>query len=84
MEWVVLVVAPSYQLIIISSHFGVILSVSLYLAALTILLVSLEMLMDQMGQMSSALGHGFRIPGWAGCKEWRQKLFCNPAHGCRS
>lgn len=62
-----LVAAPSYQLIIISAHFGVILS--LHLAALTILLLSLEMFMDQMGQTPSPLGHGFCPLGWAGHKE---------------
>lgn len=59
MEGVGLVAAPSYQLIIISSHFGMIPSVSLHLAALTVILLSLEMFMDQMGKIPSPLGHGF-------------------------
>lgn len=75
MEWVVLVAAPSYLLIIISSHFGVMLSVALHLVVLTILLLSLEMFMDQMGQIPSPLDHGFCTLGWAGHKERKQKLF---------
>lgn len=51
----VLVTTPCYLFVIIYSHFEVILSVSLHLAALTIFLLSLEMLMGQMGQIPSPL-----------------------------
>lgn len=69
MKQEVLVAEPRYQLIIISSHFGVILSVSLYLAVLIILLLSLAVFMDQIGQIASPLGHGFCTLGWTGHKE---------------
>lgn len=49
----VLVAAPCYLLIIIYSHFGVILSLSLHLTALPIFLLSLEMFMGQLGQIPS-------------------------------
>lgn len=81
MKQEVLVAEPRYQLIIISSHFGVILSVSLYFAVLIILLLSLGVFLDQIGKIASALGHGFCTLGWTGHKERGQKLFCNLAHG---
>lgn len=59
---------PRYQLIIVSSHFVVILSVSLHLEVLIILLLSLEVLMDQIRQIFSSLGHGFRTLSWTGHK----------------
>jgi len=82
MERVVPVAAPSYQLIIISSRFGAIPSVSLHLAALTVFSFSLAMFMDQMGQIFFPFGHGFYTLRWVGHREGRQKLFCNLAHGC--
>lgn len=60
---------PRYQLIIISFHFVVILSVSLHLAVLIILLLSLEAFMDQIRQIASPLGRGFCTLGWTGHKE---------------
>lgn len=60
---------PRYQLIIISSPFGVILSVSLHLVALIILLLSLEVFVDQIWQIASPLGHGLCTPGWIEHKE---------------
>lgn len=60
---------PRYQLIIISFHFVMILSVSLHLAVLIMLLLSLEAFMDQIRQIASPLGHGFCTLGWTGHKE---------------
>lgn len=60
---------PRYQLIIISFHFVVILSVSLHLAVLIILLLSLEAFMDQIRPIASPLGCGFCTLGWTGHKE---------------
>lgn len=66
---VILMAAPTYQLFIVSPHFGVVLSLFSLLSALTVLLVSLEMFMDQMGQILSSLGRVFCTLGWAGNKE---------------
>lgn len=60
---------PRYQLIVISSLFGVILSVSLHLVVLIILLLSLEVFIDQIWHIASPLGHGFCTLGWIEHKE---------------
>lgn len=61
---------PRYQFIIVSSHFGVILSVSLHLAVLINFLLSLEVLMDQIGQIASPLAWPcFCTLRWTGHKE---------------